>query len=218
MQHNYHATDWRQVLPTVENAALVPNAGNFPSCPGVDLDIFYKEGWHAGATPHPVEFLFYKTNRGVGADALEARSSPRSSTKRVLLASHNFDGDGAPRYLLHAAEVLKRDHELLAWSFERDGPLRREFELLGAEIIPSPTDEERARQRLSWKDVTLKSVLDYIGTDVDVIVFNTVLWANVIASGDGRASGSGPRIVWILHEMEITEHSVPRHEKFAAVW
>ena len=50
-------------------------------------------------------------------------------------------------------------------------------------------------------------------TDVDVIVFNTVLWANVIASGDGRVSGSGPRIMWILHEMEITEHSVPRHEK-----
>jgi hypothetical protein len=214
MQHNYHATDWRQVLPTVENAALVPNAGNFPSCPGIDLDIFYKEGWHASGTPSPVEFLFYKTNRGVGADAIEARSSQRTSTKRVLLASHNFDGDGAPRYLLHAAEVLKRDHELLAWSFERDGPLRREFELLGAEIIPSPTDEERARQRLSWKDVTLKSVLDYVGTDVDVIVFNTVLWANVIASGDGRASGAGPRIMWILHEMEITEHSVPRHEKF----
>ena len=36
----------------------------------------------------------------------------------------------------------------------------------------------------------------------------------VIASGDGRVGGSGPRIVWILHEMEITEHSVPRHEKF----
>ena len=136
----------------------------------------------------------------------------------MLLASHNFDGDGAPRYLLHAAEVLKRDHELLAWSFERDGPLRREFELLGAEIVPSPTDEERARQRLSWKDVTLQSVLDFVDTDVDVIVFNTVLWANVIASGDGRASGSGPRIMWILHEMEITEHSVPRHEKFTTVW
>ena len=100
----------------------------------------------------------------------------------------------------------------------RDGPLRREFELLGAEIIPSPTDEERARQRLSWKVVTLQSVLDFVQTDVDVIVFNTVLWANVIASGDGRASGSGPRIMWILHEMEITEHSVPRHEKFTTVW
>ena len=210
MQHNYHSRDWRQVLPTVENAALVPNAGNFPSCPGVDLDIFYKEGWHAaGSTPHPVEFLFYKTNRGVGADALDARSSIRSSTKRVLLASHNFDGDGAPRYLLHAAEVLRRDHELLAWSFERDGPLRREFEQLGAEIIPSPTDEQRVQQRLSWKDVTLQSVLNFIQTDVDVIVFNTVLWANVIASSDGRVSGSGPRIMWILHEMEITEHSVP---------
>ena len=55
-------------------------------------------------------------------------------------------------------------------------------------------------------------------TDVDVIVFNTVLWANVIASSDGRVSGSGPRIMWILHEMEITEHSVPSHEKFTTVW
>ena len=110
--------------------------------------------------------------------------------------------------------MLKRDHDLLAWSFERDGPLRQEFERLGAEIIPSPTDEQRAQQRLSWKDVTLQSVLNFVKTDVDVIVFNTVLWANVIASSDGRASGSGPRIMWILHEMEITEHSVPRHEKF----
>ena len=74
--------------------------------------------------------------------------------------------------------------------------------------------KRQAQQRLSWKDVTLKSVLDYVGTDVDVVVFNTVLWANVIASSDGRVRGSGPRIVWILHEMEITEHSVPRHEKF----
>ena len=134
--------------------------------------------------------------------------------RRVLLASHNFDGDGAPRYLLHAAEVLAKDHDLLAWSFEREGPLRQEFERLGAEIIPSPTDEQRAEQRLSWKDVTLQSVLNFIKTDVDVIVFNTVLWANAIASSDGRASGSGPRIMWVLHEMEITEHSVPRHEKF----
>ena len=56
---------------------------NFPSCPGVDLDIFYKEGWHAaGSTPHPVEFLFYKTNRGVGADALAARSSVRDASTK----------------------------------------------------------------------------------------------------------------------------------------
>ena len=218
MQWNYFSTDWRKVLKQVEHAPLVPNAANFPSCPGVDLDIFYKEGWHHGTNPHPVEFLFYKTNRGVGSDALDARSSPRAATpKRVLLASHNFDGDGAPRYLLHAAEVLEKDHySILAWSFERDGPLRQEFESLGAEIIPSPTAEQRVEQKLNWKDVTLASVLKYVNTDVDVVVLNTVLWANVIASSDGRVGGSGPRIVWILHEMEITEHSVPRHERFTS--
>ena len=107
----------------------------------------------------------------------------------MLLASHNFDGDGAPRYLLHAAEVLAKDHDLLAWSFEREGPLRQEFERLGAEIIPSPTDEQRAEQKLSWKDITLQSVLNFIKTDVDVIIFNTVLWANAIASSEGRARG-----------------------------
>ena len=148
MQHNFHDTDWRQVLPTVEHAALVPNSANFPIVPGHRLDIFYKEAgtlvgrripWSSSSI-RPIEASAPTPLR---RGRLNARPQNACSWPRT-----NFDGDGAPRYLLHAAEVLKRDHELLAWSFEREGPLRREFEHLGAEIIPSPTDEQRAQQRL----------------------------------------------------------------------
>ena len=55
-----------------------------------------------------------------------------------------------------------------------------------------------------WSNLTLDGLLTYVGERVDVVVLNTILWADAVAS-NLRALRSGPYVVWILHEIDIVE-------------
>ena len=135
-------------------------ADGYVRCAGVDLDVFYREGWYGGTTPDPAEFLFYKTNRGVGAAALAARTAS-SATKRgrapprVLLASHNWDLDGAPTFLRPSGNPLgpglsrrpRREAAKRSFSEKRGGALGNILARRGAALDLTVAQVPPARRR-----------------------------------------------------------------------
>eukprot|EP00981_Chlorochromonas_danica_P014896 scaffold9386_cov154-Ochromonas_danica.AAC.3 len=64
----YYDLSWREYWLDInqKNPPFELSHGKFWTCPGVQLDIFYQPGWDRdGHNPHPWNYLFVKTNRGI---------------------------------------------------------------------------------------------------------------------------------------------------------
>lgn len=219
MQWSYAGVDWRERMASLATAPLEPNVDRFPQCPGIALDIFYRRGWYFGMTAHPHEFLFYKTNRHVvpeeGLDRLASSTSFRQPVTTVssmaasegrtrlhiVLASHTWKADGAPRYLFNMGQVFAaQGHTITAISWQ-NGSLHDEYRQIGAHTVLIQDASLR---------MTLASLIRHLGYSsiaqgcqrIDLILCNTALFASVVASNTAL-SVNRPRLGWILHEMEI---------------
>jgi len=118
--------------------------------------------------------------------------SGRAGRLRLLLLTHNLNYEGAPWFLLEYARWMAREAgfglEVLA---AQDGPLRAEFEALGAHItvvdvrdLFGAPDEEVFHARLA----DIKHQLDW--DRIDVVVANTLMnfWGVHLAARAGKPS------------------------------
>eukprot|EP01031_Cornospumella_fuschlensis_P030011 gene30011-36247_t len=70
LQYYYRDMNWLGVYKQiVDDRRVETSHGNMISCSNILLDIFYKKAWnYKQTTPHPYDFVFVKTNRGIYKD------------------------------------------------------------------------------------------------------------------------------------------------------
>jgi Glycosyl-transferase family 4 len=166
-------------------------------CTNVSLDVFYGEGGYDGMTIHPLEALFYKTNRGTGASMLQrytkwsagpvGQPAHTLQAKSMLILTHNLNIEGAPLYLLRLAKLLNKQLLPLTVVSPVDGPLRKHFDKLAVPVHVCPVDTWTCiLQKMDAADITL----------INTIVFVPLL-EHLHVTKHPRT-----RIVWVIHESE----------------
>ncbi|RYH30031.1 hypothetical protein EON65_06505 [archaeon] len=72
LQYYYRDMNWLGMYKQiVEDKKVETSHGHMISCSNILLDIFYKKAWnYKQTTPHPYDFVFVKTNRGIYKDDL----------------------------------------------------------------------------------------------------------------------------------------------------
>lgn len=130
--------------------------------------------------------------------------SPRTARPpaRVVLATHNFNYEGAPLFLLELARHLSATGATLQVVSNSDGLLRSEFEKLGASIVlvdTAPLLESRpAAERTRFLDGLEKSVE---ASRADLVIANTISawWAVHLAARAEQPS------LFYIHESTTPE-------------
>mmetsp|Transcript_7015 Transcript_7015/g.19104 ORF Transcript_7015/g.19104 Transcript_7015/m.19104 type:complete len:1431 (-) Transcript_7015:144-4436(-) len=208
MQWSYVGVDWRASLKTIREAPLVPNSDRFPACQGIALDIFYGQGWYFGITAHPHETMFFKTNRHILPEAhldsyeVSSETGIANLRKVVVLMSHSWDGDGAPRYLLEVGKLFgQQGLEVIAVS-PSDGSLRNEFEHAGIKTAVY-TESMKCIDLQTLLALLERPPLELDPARISAVVLNTVLWAPIVAKHRPYLLNL-PSVVWILHENQLT--------------
>lgn len=154
-------------------------------CQNIDLDVFYKNGWYSDMTPHPYEYIFMKTNRGVAEKSLTAYTSwpQKDLDMRLVAFSHNLNLEGASLYLFDLITHLKDDYKIRVVS-PQDGPLKRLYESFNVETL------------------VCTNALACLDPSSKVVLFNTVLFGIVIETLEKRENIDF-KIIWLLHEHDI---------------
>jgi glycosyltransferase involved in cell wall biosynthesis len=188
--------------------------GNIHSgCGGIDLDIFFKEGWYQGMSPNPMEFVFLKVSRDVsmhtsdvvGNMLLEetrfemSRQVQRSTTPpHILLMMHSLDMDGAPRLLFEMGAMLVQEGYQVTFGAFATGALANHITAAGANLaILGPS-----------AGASVRTLVADMYTNFDLIIFNTIVWANMIGA-QSYSRIAHPKIMWLIHEGELhMKHAV----------
>jgi len=197
--------------------------GNIQSgCKGIDLDIFFKEGWYQGMSPNPMEFVFLKVSRDVNTRTTDivtdisvenaryqkvALKAKKHSHKHILLFMHSMDMDGAPKLLFDMGRMLiENGYEVtfVAWN---TGALAQSIAEIGAEVVLIK----------GGTGGSINSILDGIHLDADLVVFNTVVWADLIGNLPFIRSNQ-PKIMWILHENELSPSHTREDSNGSPFW
>ncbi len=177
------------------------NNRGFTTCEGIDLDVFYENGWYSGMTAHPIEFGFFKTTRNVASPLLErltlnelsnlaSKDAELEKRKTALLLSHILDADGAPRVLLQMATAMVANGYRVIMASPKNGTLYSLMESVGVEALITRMD--------SWQD--LHSMLKQFSPAV--VFLNTIVWFPLIKSIP-KFRPTFPKYVWMIHENEI---------------
>jgi glycosyltransferase involved in cell wall biosynthesis len=131
-------------------------------------------------------------------DGAQVRSRPggpdrtaRTAAPRLLLLTHNLNLEGAPLFLLEYAEHLARAGSRIEVLAAQDGPLRAQFEALGAHVAVADTGpllQSRDDDGFSRQLAELSGRVDW--DEVDLVVCNTLFsfWGVHLARAAGRPS------------------------------
>lgn len=88
MQPYYRNITWQAEYKRLLATPLVSAHTHFSTCPGILLDIFYQRGWNdQGTTPHPYDFIFIKTNRGIYGEDLRRLDYLVTDYRKFVVAS-----------------------------------------------------------------------------------------------------------------------------------
>ena len=225
LQPKYKDVDWRNWLRKYEQTPLVTKHETFEGCELIDLDIFYRSGWDNGGIPQPYEYIFVKTNRGVygsesdvnqtrfaylaGHEVIPKRHPVQTSAPLAcLLLSHDVRMDGAPLWLYRTSIILQHWGCLPKVLTKGDGPLVEKFRRLGTEVIvddkqPPFVETPRAVWK-KWFLRHLEQLHAYQGWRPDLIIFNTVLYFDLVSSLP-LFSANMPAYALVVHEAELLE-------------
>lgn len=117
--------------------------------------------------------------------------------RRVVLATHGLSLQGAPRFLLELGRALVAAGTTLEVVSAEDGPLRAEFEALGARVslvdrraIMQATDDETARQAVAG----LAAEAHWATADLVIANSFTTFWAVHAAKASDRP------VLFYIHE------------------
>lgn len=137
--------------------------------------------------------------RRVPARPLPAGPRPASEKYTVIhLITHNLNHEGAPLFLLEYAQSLRREHAVdLTVTSDREGPLRRDFEALGATVHVVDT-----RPLFESKNAAgLRRALQVLGRTVDLAASGLVV-VNTLSSwwGVHLARQAGLPVLFYIHE------------------
>lgn len=140
---------------------------------------------------------------GGGAEAeLFERERGEHEALRVVLVSHAFDLDGAPRYLLQLAQWLRTQGHAVLCATAHDGPLGEELRLLGVRTAVLPGLRQGLIRQYDYLQRELRAQPPFASPDM--LVFNTVIWADLMYAHDQMQwCRRAPRVVWVLHELEL---------------
>ena len=116
-----------------------------------------------------------------------------------MLFSHSLRGDGAPTWLLRVAELLLARGHAVDCIALTGGPLKPKFEAAGARVLVARLDGFPNFSAQGREQVL--ELLDRVPAvwQARLWVFNTVLWANLLARVGLRRTPTEPRRVWVLH-------------------
>lgn len=220
MQEAQSLVDYRLLYRDYLNASMPHHSG----CVGIDLDIFFKEGWYQGMSPHPLEFVFMKVSRYVNAPAIDFFSNIMMENSRdavalpsavlsvpeqpkrkkhLLLMMHSLDMDGAPRLLFEmGAMLIKMDYHVTFAAYT-SGALETHIEQIGSSVYMMKQDS----------GMTLQSLLGSLYFNVDLVIFNTILWATMLHA-QPQVRSNRPKYMWLLHENELSEENAIPTTKF----
>ena len=209
MQVHLHVSDWERYHQMHKNGKLLRRKG-FDYCENVDLDIFYKPNWYEGSTPHPSEFVFLKTNRGIFKElptypkVLPPFSTIPSDIRSFLLFTHYLEADGAPLYLFDFAQILQSLGFVVRVVSPVDGPLRSTYEAAGITVdvlkLPNSWNELQLDTCTIWMQTVLQFL--YKANWVpDVMIFNTILWFPFLQFR--RELSLAVSVIWAIHEAEL---------------
>jgi len=176
-------------------------------CKGIDLDIFFKEGWYQGMSPNPMEFVFLKVSRDVSTHATDVVGNliiesvrhsvglslkVKSDMPHLLLMMHSLDMDGAPRLLFEMGAMLVKMGYKVTFASFTNGALSENIKEAGADFIllgPSA-------------GASIQNMIAELYGNFDLIIFNTIVWANMIASQTYNRV-TNPKTMWLIHEGEL---------------
>ena len=132
----------------------------------------------------------------------ELALAPRRAQLRVVLVSHSFGLDGAPRYLLQLAEWLRARGDEVLCATPADGPLGDALRCLGVRVAVLPGLRQGLVQQWAYLHRELQRLPPFASPDV--VVLNTVVWADLFYAHEPlRWCARAPRLVWVLHELEL---------------
>ncbi len=184
---------WRSLVRAIQER-------DWPAPGGADYRQRVATAWH--------DYRERAPRRARQFPAPSSRTTSAVVANRVHLLTHNLNQEGAPLFLLEYARHLHHQHgvSLLATS-AREGPLRREFELLGAtvqvvDVAPLFTTRDAAGLRAALRALARSIDLSSAG----LVVANTVScwWGVHLARAAGRP------VLLYIHE------STPPHAFFRA--
>jgi glycosyltransferase involved in cell wall biosynthesis len=111
-----------------------------------------------------------------------------SDVPLALLASHDLSLSGAPRIVLEMAQALHERGTALIVVAMADGPMRAEFEALGATILIDPRPRPGA------------AYLRRLAERAEIAIGNSVASAPLITAWSGAAP-----TIWYLHEVSLLQ-------------
>lgn len=174
-------------------------------CDGIDLDVFFKDNWYNGMTPHPLEYVFFKTNRGVGAEMVQTYSGwPKQEPykrQNIVAFTHNLNLEGATLYLFDLVSKLKDKYNIKIIS-PHDGPLRQRY----------------YDQSISVSCCTLNT-LQLASQQIDFAIFNTVLFGKVLDELESSTAFEF-KLFWVVHEQDVENYGeflLPMHNETSVI-
>lgn len=129
-----------------------------------------KSSFHASASSSPLRSLTKEISF----------NPPSRFPDRILFATHGLSLQGAPRFLLELAQACTEAKAVITVVSAEDGPLRAEFEAIGANV--QIVDCEALHQAISASDVhqhigQLLHATDWSSADVVIANSFTTFWA-----------------------------------------
>lgn len=109
--------------------------------------------------------------------------------RRILLATHNLNREGAPRFLIDLARQYSAQGARLGVVSPEDGPLRAEFEATGATVTVVEAAAVFAARDQAGMDAALGALgrsFDFAAWDLAVCNTFTTFWAVELAAKAGR--------------------------------
>ena len=138
-----------------------------------------------------------------GARAAVTPSLRQSSAQlRVVLVSHSFDLDGAPRYLLQLAKWFRARGDEVLCVAPASGSLGDALRQYGVRVAVLPELRQGPVQQWAYLHGELQQLPPF--GSPDMIVLNTVVWTDLLYAHEPmRWCARAPRLVWVLHELEL---------------